>query len=149
VTLGDGQRRLALRARLRDRRLHRQQHPFELLGPGLLILLLHKRQFAQMMDVAQRMATLRVGAIGLPAVMHAHPRIARQDANRVGRLAAALGMDGVVRQSGGARHMCPRQLARSTDPGLIAVQHRRLAQRRFDLLFDGRQRLGSLPYGSA
>jgi hypothetical protein len=146
---GGGDRRLTPRARLRDRRLHRQEQSLELLGPGLVILLLHKRQLAQMVDVTEGMATLRVGAIGPPAVVHAHTLIAGQDADGVGRLTAALGVDGVVRDTRFARHVRPRQLARSTDPRLVAVQHRRALQRRFDLALHRPLRLGSLLYGSA
>src|SRR5712671_2558481 len=56
----------------------------------LLILLLHKGQLAQMVDVAQRMAAGGVGAICRPAVVDTHAPELRQDANGRGRLAAPL-----------------------------------------------------------
>ena len=79
-------RRLALLAGLVGGRFHLPQEPLELSGPALLILLFQEVQLAQMMNVAQRVAALGVGLVGLPAVMHAHAGVGRQDADGVGRL---------------------------------------------------------------
>ena len=96
----------------------------------------HSSQLAQMVDVAQRMAAGGVGPIGLPPVVDTHAAIGRQDANVGGRLGAPIGMQTVVGQPGCAGHMNPRQVARLPHPGLVAVQHRRLAKRRLDLDLD-------------
>ncbi len=85
-------------AGLLDGSLHLPQQVFQLLGPGLLVLFLEEGQFAYVMDLAEGMAAAGVPVVRLPAVMHAHPREVRQDAYGVGRLGAALGVDGVVRQ---------------------------------------------------
>ncbi len=58
-------------------RLHLAQQRFHVGGPRLMILLLEEGQLAQMMDVAQRMATRPIHAIAAPAVMHAHAAVVR------------------------------------------------------------------------
>jgi hypothetical protein len=90
---GDGQLTETVPARLLGRGLHLQEQRLQLGGPGLLILLLEKGQFAQVVDVTERMAAAHVALIRLPAVVHAHPAIGRQDAHGVSRRAATLGMD--------------------------------------------------------
>ena len=72
--------------------------------------------------------------------MHAHPGVVRQEAHGVGRLAAALGVHCVARQRRRARYVHPRQLAAPPHAGLVAVQHRRLAQRRRQFRLHRRQR---------
>ncbi len=76
--------------------------------------------------------------------MQADPGVLRQDADGVGRLRAPLGVDGVVRQPRGACHVRPGQDARASHARLIAVQDRRLLQRRLDGGFDRLQRRGPL-----
>src|SRR5260221_9847318 len=56
------------------------------IAQGLLILLLQEGQLAQVVDVAQRMAALRVSPVGLPAVVDAHATVVGQDADGVGGL---------------------------------------------------------------
>ncbi len=62
----------------------------------------------------------------------------------LGRLAAALGMDRVVGQPRRARHMRPGQPPAAPDARLVAVQHRRALERRFELFLDWLERLGAL-----
>jgi hypothetical protein len=81
-------------AGLLDSSPHLPQQVFQLLGSGLLVLFFQVGQLAEMVDVAQRMAAAGVPVVRLPAVMHAHPHEVRQDAYGVGRLRAALGVDG-------------------------------------------------------
>ena len=76
-----------------------------------MILLFQKGQLAQMMDVAQRVAALAVGLIGLPAVVDADARVGWQDADGVGRFATALRMDGVVGEPGRAGDVRPGEVA--------------------------------------
>ncbi len=64
IPLGRGELRLALCPRLVGRRQHLQQDVFEISGPGLLVLLFHKRQLAQVVDVAERMKLRRVPGRG-------------------------------------------------------------------------------------
>ena len=80
---GGGQLSEAVRSRLLGRGLHLQEQRLHLGGPRLLILLLEEGQFAQVMNVAERMAAGGVGAIGRPAVMHAHAGVGGQDAHGV------------------------------------------------------------------
>jgi len=68
--------------------------------------------------------------------MHAHAMIGREDADGVGRFVSTLGVDGVVGQPSGTRHVRPRQLACSAHPRLVVMQHRRVGKRDFDLLLD-------------
>src|SRR5258708_21432285 len=79
-------------ARLFDSSLHLEQQPFELACPRLLILLFEEGEFAQVMDVAQRMATARVGAVGLPAVVDADAGELLQGPYLLCRPAPPLGM---------------------------------------------------------
>jgi hypothetical protein len=78
--------------RLLGRRAHRQQQVFEVLGPGLGLRFFHKRQLAQVMHVAQRLAAVGVRLVARPAVMDAHAPKAGQDANGLGRRAAPVVM---------------------------------------------------------
>jgi hypothetical protein len=61
--------------------------------------------------------------------MHAHARVAGQDADGVGRFRTSLGVDGGVREATRAGHMHPGQLACPPAPGLVMVQYRRPPQR--------------------
>jgi hypothetical protein len=74
VALGRWELRVTLRPRLLGRRAHLQRQVLELLCPGVLVLLLRKRQFAQVVDVAERVATCRVRLLRFPAVMDVHAR---------------------------------------------------------------------------
>ena len=98
------------------------------------------------MNVAERMAAARVVTIRLPAVMHTHALVAGKDANGVGGHMPALGMNRVMGQACGARHMRPRQRACPPDAGFIAMEHWRAHKRRLDRLLDGLQRLRALPH---
>jgi hypothetical protein len=115
-------------------RLHLAQQGFEVGRPRLLILLLQEGELAQVMHLAQRMTTLRVHAVAAPAVMQTHAREVRQDADGSGSFVPTPGVDGVVREPTRARHLRPRQSPASADAGLVVMHHRRLAQRRLDLL---------------
>jgi hypothetical protein len=109
------------RARLLDRCLHLQQQRLAYLGPGLLILLLEESQFAQVMDIAQRMLIGGMSPIGRLAVMHAHPSKERENANSSSGFSAALGMDPIMRELACARHMRPRRHSRSAHSCLVTV----------------------------
>ncbi len=98
------------------------------------------------MDVAQRVAALAVGLIGLPAVVDADARVGWQDADGVGRFATALRMDGVVGEPGRAGDVRPGEVAAVAHAGLVTVQHRHPAQRCLDRVLDGRQRRGRRPH---
>jgi len=56
--------------------MHLAQQPLEVGGPRLLIVFLEAGQLAQVVDRAQRIVALRVGAIGLPAIVDAHATVA-------------------------------------------------------------------------
>lgn len=145
--LGGGQAGLTLRARLLGRGAHLDQQRFEVFGPRLLVLFGDKGQFAQMVDVAERMATGGLRLIGLPAVVDTYPAIVGQDANGVGRRAPALsvnGVNGIVGQPRGTRHMRPGQPPTPPHAGLIAVQHRRPVERRFESCFHRFDHLSAL-----
>ncbi len=120
LTTGGGEGAQSGGARLFDGGLHRPQQRLERGRPALLVLLLQEGQLAQMVDGAQRVAAVRGAPVGLPAVVHAHPREVWQDAHGVGRLAPTLGVDGVVRQAAGAGHVRPGQPAAAAHPGLTA-----------------------------
>jgi hypothetical protein len=101
----------------------------------LILLLFEEGQLAQVVGIAQRVAAGGVGTVASPAVMHADAAKVGQDANRVSRLGAASGMDGVVGEARGAGDVRPGEPSRPADAGLVAErngQHWRLAQRRFE-----------------
>ncbi len=110
------------------------------------------RELAQVVGVAQRVATRPIVAIARPAVVHARAPVAGQNADRLQCGGPPGGMARVVRQLWGARHMRPLQprTVRPHDhdaqPRLVVVQHRRLAQRHLDLLLDPAQSLGPQPH---
>ncbi len=79
---------------------------------------------AQVVDGAERVAAGRVAPVGLPAVVDAHPRAGRQDADGVGRLAAPLGVDGVLRQPRRAGHVRPSQSTTAAHAGLVMRSRR-------------------------
>src|SRR5262249_25068034 len=99
----------------------------------LRTLYFQEGELAQMVDVAERMTAADMCAIGLPAVVDAHTSELRQDANRLGRLMAALGMDRKVRQPARARDMRPGQGPCPAHAGLVAMQDGYLRQRQFNL----------------
>src|SRR5260221_8500069 len=124
LPLSGGQVALALRAGLIGCRATWPQQVFELLGPALGIFLFDKGEFAQMVNVAERMATSAVLAVRLPAVVNADADIVGQDANGVGRLAPPLGVHGVVGEALRAGHMHPGQFACPPYPGPSICQNR-------------------------
>lgn len=86
---------------------------FEVSGPGLVVLLRHQGQFAQVVDVAEGMAAGGLRQSQLLVVVHAHAAIARQIATDVGRRASAFGLDrkvGKVRGAGGIHLRCTASL---------------------------------------
>jgi hypothetical protein len=69
--------------------LHLVEQVFEFARPGPVLFLLDKDQFAEMTDVAERMAALGVRLIGLPLMLHAHAPEVGQDPDGVGCLLPA------------------------------------------------------------
>jgi hypothetical protein len=120
-------------ARLLCRGAHRAQRLFLPASPGLVILLFHDRQRAQVVDVAARVATGGGGPLADPAVVQADAGVAGQAAGGVGRRGAALGMEGVGGEPPRADDVGSSQLsAAAADARLVAVQHQRLAPRRLE-----------------
>ena len=137
---------LVLAPRLIGGGFHLAQEPLERGRPALLILLFQEGQLAQMMDVAQRMAALRLGLVGLPAIMHADAGVRWQDANRVGRFAAAPRVDRMVGEAGSAGHVRPGEMAALAHARLVIVQHWGALQRRLDRRFDWLQSARFFPH---
>lgn len=84
------------------------------IAPRLIVVkgdheVVEEGQFAQVMKVAQRMATAGVCAIGGAAVMDADASEAGQNANRVRGRTTAIGVGAIVRQSRRAGHVRPGQ----------------------------------------
>jgi hypothetical protein len=88
-----------------------------------------KAQLPPMMGIAQGMGAALVTEIAAPAIVYSDPRLARQDADLIHRLGAALGMDRVVGQCLGARRVQPMQPALDLHTRLIKTHHRRVQQR--------------------
>ena len=122
-TVTDGMRRLApLFAPLREALIARRR------TGHLSVLLFDKREFAQMMRIAQPMVAV-IAKVALPMIVHRHPSEVGQDADFGHRLPAPLAVRRVAGQQFGARHVQPPQLAFHTHPGLIDPDHRLVPQR--------------------
>lgn len=93
VTRGRRKPRPPTRPRLVGGRLQLEEQTREIGGPDVLLLLLHEGQFAQMVDMAARVAAGGVRAIRRPPSVDAHPRRAGQDTTGAGGLAAARGLE--------------------------------------------------------
>ena len=76
------------------RSAHGQQQVMERLGPALVVVFPDRRQFPQVMGIAQDMPAIRVAVVGLPMIMHQHATHEGQYADGIHRLLAALGMRG-------------------------------------------------------
>ncbi len=105
------------------------------------------RQLAQVVGVAQRVATGPIVAIAGPAVMDACARVAGQDANRLQGGRPARRMTGVVGQVLGAGDMRPLQPCsawpRHAQARLVMMERGGLAQGRLDLFLDALQPTGA------
>src|SRR5262249_6346162 len=66
----------------------------------LRTLYFQEGELTQVVDVAERVAAPRVGAVGLPAIVDAHAAVGGQDADRLDPLRPALSADSVVGESG-------------------------------------------------
>ena len=127
--------------------LHLPQHVFELGGPALLVLFLKEKQFAQVMDIAQRVQA-PVEPVAAKAIMQASALKLRQDADGVQGFFAAFGMDRIVGQRLGGTDVRPPALARHIQAAFILMEHVGLDQRLFDLLlYRFKQRGGPLHLG--
>lgn len=78
-------------------RFHGQQEFFHRYGPRLLQLFFHKRQFAQVMKIAQRFGE-RVALITLQSIMHTCAVKAWGNANGIQTSAPSAWMSGVMGQ---------------------------------------------------
>lgn len=103
---GPKQYRFAFRASLLDLGFDLQEQFFQLFGPSLLVLLMDKGEFAQLLDIAQRMGTGVIQITG-PAVMHADALEVRQNPYGIGSRFAAFRMMLIIGQLRGCRHMQP------------------------------------------
>lgn len=82
-----------------------EQEGAHFLGPGFVVFLVEEFEFAQVVLVAQGVETLVVGEVGFPMVVDEPVGAARQDAEVVHGLGAALGRDAVKGDRGVAHHM--------------------------------------------
>ena len=142
----------ARRAPLLNSALALAQESDHSLRPGLVALFDQRRQFAQVMRVAQGVLALRL-PIRCPGIVDGNPVKEGQKANLICRRRAAFGVRGVVRQVRRAGHVQPVPLPRHRQPGLIKMRQRsRLHggfedgleryQRRRRALLQGRERAG-------
>ncbi len=77
----------------------------------MLVMLLDKDEFTQMVGIAQTMVTLVVVKVGWPVVMHGCAPKLRQDTDVIHGLGSSLRMNGIVSQSGGTADMDPLEFA--------------------------------------
>jgi len=126
--------RLAWGPRGRHLVLDLPQQRLQVGSPGLLVVLLDRGQFAQVMRVAQRVGAVEL-PVGLQSVMHADAVEGGQDADHRHRHAAPLGMHRIMRQPRRTRHMHPLQRAVDTHPCLVIAPHVRADQGVLDLIF--------------
>src|SRR5262249_27573016 len=103
------QRRQAHRGR--GRRLYRrfdfEEQLSHIVGPSLLILLVDKAKFAQLVYIAQRMVACRIRKVRSPMVMNRRPMELLKNARLLHRLLPGLGMHLIRRQLVGTRDMQP------------------------------------------
>lgn len=64
--------------------------------PGLVVLLVDKGQFAQMMSITQSVATVLIGKVGLPVIVNGRPAQMRQDVHRRQRDLTPFGVQLIV-----------------------------------------------------
>jgi hypothetical protein len=93
--------------------------------PTLPGLVGDRLQLADQVGAAQRVAGVLVAPVRRPAVVHRHPREARQHPGGVHRLLAPLGMHREQAQARGGGRVDPVQPARQPRAGLVEVRHRR------------------------